>query len=244
MSRGFSPAAYAGFSLVFGPWMRSRISRVNIAGIPSRIPESKAIVCVANHTSWWDGFLLMELRRMLRPSAPFHTIMLESELAKSPFLRKIGAIGIDPRSPGSIRGAMIELAARIRDRPDSFVFYFPQGRIWPSRRRPLEFKAGIERFIEVIDESVVLPIAIHLEPLTKAAQSAFLSVGPLMASRPVPRAAILESAVATELDAISRFIDFYGEDSLAGWPEARSRIATEFYRNADAGIRGARHPRG
>jgi hypothetical protein len=209
--------------------MRSRISRVNIAGIPSDIPRSKPIVCVANHTSWWDGFLLMELRRMLRPSAPFHTIMLESELTKSPFLRKIGAIGIDPHSPGSIRGAMIELAARIRDRPDSFVFYFPQGRIWPSRRRPLEFKPGIERFLGAIEESVVLPVAIHLEPLTKAAPSAFLSVGPLLASRPVPRAAILESAITTELDAIFRFIDFHGEDSLAGWPDARSRIATEFY---------------
>ena len=229
MSRGFSPVAFAGFTLAFRPWMRSRIARVNIAGVPSSIPEAAPVVCVANHTSWWDGFLLMELRRALRPSAPFHTIMLENELAKSPFLRKIGAIEIDPSSPGSIRSAMTELAVRVRDRPDSFVFYFPQGRIWPSRKRPLGFKAGIERFIEAIGDAVVLPVAIHFEPLRKASPSAFLSVGAPLPSRPVPRAAILENAVATELDAILRFIDHHGEDSQQAWPSVTSRIATEFY---------------
>ena len=227
MSRGFSQLACAGFTLTFRPWMRSRIARVNIAGLPSDVPASLPIVLIANHVSWWDGFLLMEVRRVLRPSAPFHTIMLESQLSKSPFLRRIGAIGIDPSSPASIRGAIVELKARVNERPDSVVFYFPQGRIWPSHRRPLGFKSGIERFLEAMDESVVFPVGVHLEPLTKAAPSAFLSIGPPLTSRPVPRAAILEAAVTTQLDAILRFVDTHGENSIEAWPEGRSRLPTE-----------------
>ena len=224
MSRGFSTIASAGFHTTFRPWMSRRISGVNITGLAFDIPRDRPIVCVANHTSWWDGFLLMEIRHKLRPNAPYHSVMLESQLRKAPFFRRIGAIGIDPSSPRSVLRVRNELRERLRDRPDSFVFYFPQGRIWPSRRRPLGFKRGIELFIEWLGDALVLPVGIHIEPLNRASPRAFLSVGEPIGSELKPTAGDLERAVEMELDRILEFLDQHGEDAASEWPHANSQL--------------------
>ena len=224
MSRGFSPLAAVGFRTTFNPWMARRISGVSITGLTSSIPSHRPIICVANHMSWWDGFLLMEIRHRVRPRAPYHFIMLESELRKSPFLRRIGGIGIEPASAQSLLRARTELQQRLKARPDSLVFYFPQGRIWPSRRRPLGFKRGIEKFIEWLGDSAVLPVGIHIEPLNRAAPRAFLSVGDPIASALEPSAAELERLVETELDRILEFLDAHGEDAPGEWPRLNSRL--------------------
>ena len=206
--------------------MARRISGVSITGLASAIPMDSPIICVANHTSWWDGFLLMEIRHRIRPRAPYHFIMLDSELRKSPFLRRIGGIGIEPSCPRSLLSARSELQQRLKARPDSFVFYFPQGRIWPSRRRPLGFKRGIEKFTEWLSDSVVLPVGIHIEPLNRAAPRAFLSVGGPIASALEPSATDLERSVESELDGILEFLDIHGEDAASEWPGLDSRLYT------------------
>ena len=224
MSRGFSRIASAGFRRTFRPWMSRRISGVSIAGLTFDVPGDRPIICVANHTSWWDGFLLMEIRHKLRPGSPFHSVMLDSQLRKAPFLRKIGAIGIEPSSPASVLRVRTELQGRLKERPDSFVFYFPQGRIWPSRRRPLGFKRGIERFVDWLGDVVVLPVGIHIEPLNRASPRAFISVGEPIGSALRPTAQDLERAVESELDQILEFLDRHGEDAASEWPHANSRL--------------------
>ena len=212
MSKGFSPLAYAGFWAVFRPWMKRRISGVSISLPRSRIDPHVPLMIVANHVSWWDGFLLMELQQTLRPNAPFSAIMLESELSKSPFLRRIGTIGIDPNSPATVLSALRELTKRAEDRPDSMIFFFPQGRIWPSAKRPLGFKRGVEVFAKALGETVVLPVGLHIEPLNRAAPHAFVRAGePCIDGNVSSRA--LEKLVANELDEILALVSDYGEDA-------------------------------
>lgn len=211
MSRGFSPLLNAGFSTVFRPWMNQRFSRVHVTAPRAQIHRDIPLMLVANHVSWWDGFLLIELQRVLRPGAPFFTIMLESELRQHPFLRRIGAIGIDPQSPATVLAAIRELSRRVEERPDSAIFFFPQGRIWPSYRRPLGFRRGIEVFCEAID-SVVLPVAIHVEPLNRIAPHAFVTAGePLTDGEPLSSCR-LERNVERELDNVQGLLNHYGED--------------------------------
>ena len=61
-------------------------------------PKHPALL-VANHMSWWDGFFLIHLQQQLWPETPHYSVMLESELRKFPFFRKIGAIGVEPTEP-------------------------------------------------------------------------------------------------------------------------------------------------
>ncbi len=223
MSRGFSPLAYAGFWSVFRPWMKRRISGVSVSVPRSSIDPHVPLMLVANHVSWWDGFLLMELQRVLRPDAPFSTIMLESELRKSPFLRRIGTIGIDPDSPATMLSAMRELSERVKARPDSMVFFFPQGRIWPSWKRPLGFKRGVEVFAKAIGEVVVLPVGLHIEPLNRLSPHAFLRAGEPSMDGDVSSVE-LEKLVESELDEIFGLVSDYGEDAPRAAAEAAGQL--------------------
>ena len=80
MKTRFSRTGFAIFDLVFRPWLRGHIHRIEVRGSVS-LPADRPVVIAANHTSWWDGFLLRDLQRRLRPEAPLYTVMLESERA-------------------------------------------------------------------------------------------------------------------------------------------------------------------
>ena len=213
------------FDAVFQPWMRRRL-RVRIAGIPSALPQDIPLLLVANHVSWWDGFLLRAVQRALRPASTLYTIALERELVKHPVLRMIGAVGIEPSSPASILRAVRTLARKRGAMPHAVFGYFPQGRITPSYRRPLGFRRGLDVFARALAPAVILPVAIHLEPMTAAAPTAFVSIGePLRAGTHYRGHALLEQTIEHELDRLLAFLATHGEDALAAWPAPESPIA-------------------
>ena len=182
--------------------MMHRFADVSVTVPDAHVYSDIPLIFAANHVSWWDGFLLMELHRVVRPRAPYHTIMLESELRQHSFLRRIGAIGIDPQRSSTLLSAIRELKRRIERRPDSVIFFFPQGRILPSWKRPLGFRRGIEVFREALGESVVVPVGIHIEPLNRAAPHAFVRAGQPLRDSDDISAALIENRVEHELDQV------------------------------------------
>src|SRR5690606_18696619 len=137
------------------------------------------LLIAANHVSWWDGFLVRALQRALRPQAPLHTVMTSAELARFPLLGWMGAVGMDPSSASSVGHAVGVLERRLSAHPEGVVAFFPQGRIWPSHRRPLGFARGVELFASHLG-AVVLPVGLHLEPLNRVAATAFVAAGQLL----------------------------------------------------------------
>lgn len=217
MSSRFSPAAVAGFELLFGPWMRRRIAAVRLAGLPPHLAPDTPLLLVANHVSWWDGFALRELHRVLRGGAPLYTVMLQREVDRLPFFRWLGAVGIDPASPASILGGLRQLRQRIAERPDAVVAFFPQGRIWPSHRRPLGFRRGVELFAHQLAPLLVLPVALHLEPLQSPAPTLFVIAGEPLDAAEVD-AERLEAEVASLLDGLLAGLAEHGEEIGRAWP--------------------------
>jgi 1-acyl-sn-glycerol-3-phosphate acyltransferase len=208
--------------------MRTRISGISISTARSNIPREIPLLLVANHVSWWDGFLLIELQRILRPNAPFSTVMLESELRQSPFLRRIGAVGIDPDAPSTVLSAIREVSARAQERRDTLVFFFPQGRIWPSWRRPLGFKRGIEVFAKALGEVAIVPVGLHIEPLNRVAPHVFIRAGEPTIGGEVSSSA-LEAMVTRELDWILDLVSEHGEDAPRQLAAAAERLAAPSY---------------
>lgn len=218
-----SPLAWALFDAVFLPWMRSRIAGVHLAGLPERLPAGAPLLVCANHTSWWDGFLVRRLQRALRPGRPLYTVMLEQELGPRPFLRWLGALGITPGSLSSVRSALRFLSDQRARTPELMLSFFPQGRIWPSGRRPLGFQPGVRLFVEALAPVRILPLAMHLEPGTRAAPAAYLSAGALLDPEDVDvTGEALERHVTAELDAIAEFLNTHGERAPEAWPRANS----------------------
>jgi len=223
MSSRFSRAAVGAFELFFRPWMRRRVHAVRVAGLPARLPADRPLLLAANHVSWWDGFVLREVQRALRPGAPMYTLMSRAELARFPFFRQLGVVGVEGSSPGSVSGALRFLRARLEERPDAVVVYFPQGQIWPSHRRPLGFRRGVELFARHLSP-LVLPVGLHAEPLNTVAPTFFVSVG-----EPLERAwevETLERRVEAELDALLAFLSAHGEEAPSAWPGPFGRLRT------------------
>jgi 1-acyl-sn-glycerol-3-phosphate acyltransferase len=171
---------------------------------------------VANHVSWWDGFLLREVHRAVRPDAPLHVVMLEEELRRVAVFRWMGAVPLSS-SPLAARRLLRELRSRLERRPDAVLGYFPQGRIWPSHRRPLGFRPGGGWLAGRLAPIAVLPVGLHLEPLTKPGPAAFVSVGPPVVVRSAADAEELEARVTAEVDAILACTRRHGEDAARAW---------------------------
>jgi 1-acyl-sn-glycerol-3-phosphate acyltransferase len=203
------------FELLLSPWRRHMLAHSRPVGLPATVPANVPLVLVANHTSWWDGLLLRDIHRALRPRAPFYIVMTETELRRFPFFRLMGAVPLEPGSVASVLRMVRSLRALVRQRPDATIAFFPQGRIWPAWRRPLGFKRGIEMILDAIGPCAVLPVGIHMEPLNRSAPSAFVLAGqPLtLAAGSTMTAAALEVLVEDRLTTIQSVLTLHGEDT-------------------------------
>ncbi|MEZ4422674.1 MAG: 1-acyl-sn-glycerol-3-phosphate acyltransferase [Gemmatimonadota bacterium] len=184
---------------------------VRFLGEP-HVPRGRPLLVLANHVSWWDGFLVERLVRRLRPQAPLYTVMLERELARAPFLRLTGGLGLVPGSMAGTRALLRALERERARRNDLVVQFFPQGSIYPSRRRPLGFQDGFQLVARALGDAVLLPVGIHLEPFNHPRSTALVTAGePWDAGVDLPSAVDVERRVTHLLDDVLAAVDRDGE---------------------------------
>ena len=234
-----SRLAWRLFETVFQPWMNARV-RLAVTGLGKVPDDDTPLLVCANHESWWDGFLVRAIQREVRPRGRFHAVMLESELARFPFLRLLGGLGIDPASPASLRSMLRVVGAVGAERPAGVLAFFPQGRIRPGSLSPLGFHAGVTRVMHAMAPVNVLPLGIRVLPGKNHRLDAFLSVGePIAVPGPdALRLPLLEAAVSEELHAIHAFVQKHGEDAYLSYPRPQGRLpraADPYARLGEAG---------
>lgn len=137
------------------------------------------LLFVSNHVSWWDGFFLFEIQRRVRPEARLYTIALEKTCLENPILPRMGVLPLQPGNPGSLKALLNHLREiRAVVAPEELVIsFFPQGKIAPSFRAELGFQRGVEKIISAVTPVTVVPIGIHIEPMTGKKPTAILSIG-------------------------------------------------------------------
>ncbi|GMV08085.1 MAG: hypothetical protein AMXMBFR53_43600 [Gemmatimonadota bacterium] len=227
-----SRAAWWAFDRVLRPWM-SRHVRVHVTGRPGLLEPGFPLLLVANHESFWDGFLLREVQRRLRPRGRFHAVMLERELKERPLLRWLGGLGVTPGSVASARGLLRTMERLRRDDPTGVIAYFPQGAIHPGAFGPLRFRSGVARVAGALAPATVLPVGIRVLPGRSHRQEAYVSVGEALAV-PSPgtlSTGLVEAAVAEELAAIRAFLAAWGERSPERWPALPGRLPRASHSN-------------
>lgn len=115
------------------------------------------ILVIANHISWWDGFWILHLNKKKFKRRLF-VMMLEDQLEKNRFLRKIGAFSIKKNSKTAKR-SLYYAAEKLTD-PRNMVLLFPQGEIRSQHTYPMVFDHGWAR--------VILNSHAHFQPLMVA----------------------------------------------------------------------------
>ncbi|MFP4065849.1 MAG: 1-acyl-sn-glycerol-3-phosphate acyltransferase, partial [Bacteroidales bacterium] len=78
-------------------------------------------------------------------------MMLEEELSKHPFLRKVGAFSIRRNSRSASQS--IQYARQILQKPDHLLLIFPQGKFQSSHQYPLDFEEGWFRILQGAPEN-------------------------------------------------------------------------------------------
>lgn len=176
------------FRQVFDFYLRYKFKRgfqdvfYEIDQVRHQLDPHLPVIFVANHMSWWDGFFILELQKKILPEARHFTLMLERELIKFPFLRKIGAVGLVPADPMSVARTFLELRRLRRSSELMSLGFFPQGHIRPQQTRPLGFQKGLAPLVRLLHPVQVVPVGLQIEPMHNPKPSAWIRVGQVVRS--------------------------------------------------------------
>ena len=209
----------------YSPWTRKAFNRylswnfkrnfenIYSVGLSNLHSIEMPLLFVSNHVSWWDGFFLFELQRQIRPKAKIYTVALEKTCFENPILPRMGVLPIQPGNPGSVKALLKHLRSlRAQTFPEELIVsFFPQGKIMPSFSSELGFQRGIEQVISALTPIMVIPVGIHIEPMTGKKPTAILSIGTPMPSSQLNQTKEIEEKVQEALSKIHQRLFTNGE---------------------------------
>jgi hypothetical protein len=161
---------------IFFPYVRGLLRRhfhaLRLVGAPAEPAPDSPVLIVPNHSTWWDGFFVYYLNRIVL-HRELYLMMLDEQLARYRFFSRVGAFGIRPGLPRSAMEALRYSAGILQERGKALCL-FPQGELRYHATRPLEFQRGIERILKLAGVPVqLLPLAIRCELLEDQRPEAF-----------------------------------------------------------------------
>lgn len=130
-----------------------------IGDIPE-LDNNKGLIITPNHFSWWDGFFIYYLMKKIS-TRKLYIMMLEEQLKRYSFFKKLGAFSINPKNPKSIIESLNYASSVISD--NSYLVTYPQGEIEPYEKRPLTVKEGLIKIIEKVNiVTDILPVVFKI----------------------------------------------------------------------------------
>ena len=122
------------------------------------------LLAIANHPSWWDGYLALLLSRQF--GVRRYLMMDAAQLKRYGFFAWAGCFGIERTDARDVVRGIAYAANLLRQAEPTWLWLFPQAEITPPHARPLSFHAGaahIVRRATVGGQTVgVLPVAWEL----------------------------------------------------------------------------------
>jgi len=107
--------------------------------------NGSAILVIANHISWWDGFWI-EYVNQKRLKRIFHFMMLEEQLRKHWYFQFIGGFSINRKSRDVIK--TIAYTNELLTNNRNVVLMFPQGKIHSAYNANIVFERGIQHIVD------------------------------------------------------------------------------------------------
>ena len=166
--------------IIFQPYLTRLFKRhfheIQLLGAVPEVPDDLPLLLLPNHSTWWDGFFVYLLNKRIFQRTTY-LMMLEAQLTKYKFFRKIGAYSIEPEHRRGVI-ASLEYTVELLNREMTLVSIFPQGQLLPWHTRPLGYKRGVEWILRKYGKPVtLLPLAIRTEFLGEKHPSVFFLFG-------------------------------------------------------------------
>lgn len=142
-------------------------------------PRRGPLIFYLNHSSWWDGYMMYIIHRVvLSSSFDSYLLMEEKQLRAYRFFSWSGAFSINRHDPEDSARAQQYAANLLCGRRDRALYIFPQGKIVPNDRRPIQTYPGIARIAALTGEVTLCPVALRYEFLGQQWPHAFIRLGP------------------------------------------------------------------
>jgi len=122
-----------------------------------KIDSEKSVLLVANHFSWWDGFILYYLNDKLLKKK-FHIIVLKETMKKVKFFKYLGAFSVNKNSRSVLQ--TLNYAAQLLNEPSNLVVIFPQGKLYSNFVTKVNFEKGIMKVLEQVNDKFQLVTAV------------------------------------------------------------------------------------
>lgn len=196
--------------------LRRRFDRVNLRRTCEPVDPAFPLILCANHSSWWDGHLMMALNEIVLKRDGY-LMMEHAQLARYPFFRAAGAFSVDRANARRAAESAAYAAQLLSEAPNRMLLIFPQGEILGNDARPLRFENGVGHIARTVTERAgacaLLPVALRYEFIGEPTPEAFISVGPPLVLRgdlrPKDVSARIASALSSELDALREDVAQY-----------------------------------
>ncbi len=133
----------------FFSWYISRIIRSDFKKLEFNevsFQNDRAILLLANHFSWWDGFLMFQINKLYFRKK-FHVMITEENYDSVWFLKYLGSFSVKKNSRSIIE--TLEYAGRLLDDADNLVLIFPQGKLYSNHTDEIQFQKGLMNMINI-----------------------------------------------------------------------------------------------
>lgn len=129
--------------------------------IGDRTEDNRPVLLLSNHTGWWDGCWNLYFTHYIL-KRKYYFMAGEQQLARHPFMKRIGGFGIRPGSREILQS--LRYAASLLATPAHAVLIYPQGKIASVYQHDIRFRKGADYVLRHLDSPVqVILIAYFTE---------------------------------------------------------------------------------
>ncbi|PWS27355.1 glycerol acyltransferase [Pedobacter yonginense] len=108
------------------------------------LKTDSSVLILANHFSWWDGFLLFFINKKVFKKN-FHVLVNAENYKKVGFLKYLGAFAAEHRGKDVLD--TLNYAGNLLDDPQNLVLVFPQGKLYSNHVKSINFEKGVMQMI-------------------------------------------------------------------------------------------------
>ncbi|MGF1553765.1 MAG: lysophospholipid acyltransferase family protein [Paracoccaceae bacterium] len=213
--------------------MRGAFRAVRLAREQRPDASMRPLVIYTNHPAWWDPAFFMVLQGALFPDREGYGPIEAEQLARYPFMRRIGLFGV-PKGDRAAARPFLETARGVLAAGHRMLWITAEGEFTDPRVRPVRLRRGLAHLMAARPDAVAVPLALEYPFWTEARPEALARFGPAVEPADRASAAAWQTALETGLETT---LDALAADAIARRADAFETLVSD--RGGVGGIWGA-----